>query len=222
MQVEHAALATCLERQIALACEGEAGRRSEVAPRMAACQKYRHSGWPLRGVRNGGQNSFGFGRNHHDRNLLWRLRLQGRALFAAEHPAVRALLPLPLVPARNRFGVRDERADRKRARAVAGPRAGTGATPSASGKGQKIARCPQCRIALWSHYAGGGDIFTFIRVGTLDDPDRFPPDIHIFTMSKQPWVILSDDVPAMREYYEREKYWPKESLERRTALLAKH
>ena len=24
------------------------------------------------------------------------------------------------------------------------------ATPSASGKGQRIARCPVCRIALWS------------------------------------------------------------------------
>jgi hypothetical protein len=95
-------------------------------------------------------------------------------------------------------------------------------TPSNSGKGQKIARCPQCRIALWSHYAGGGNIFSFIRVGTLDDPDRFPPDIHIFTMSKQPWVILPEGVPVMREYYEREKYWPKESLERRAALLAKH
>ena len=94
-------------------------------------------------------------------------------------------------------------------------------TPSNSGSGQKIARCPQCRIALWSHYAGAGDIFSFVRVGTLDDPDRFPPDIHIYTMSKQPWVILPQGVPAVREYYDREKYWPKESLERRAALLAK-
>ena len=95
-------------------------------------------------------------------------------------------------------------------------------TPSNSGKGQKIARCPQCRIALWSHYAGGGDAFTFIRVGTLDNPDRFPPDIHIFTMSKQPWMILPEGVPVMREYYDRAQYWPKASLERRAVLLAKH
>jgi len=94
-------------------------------------------------------------------------------------------------------------------------------TPSNSGKGQKIARCPQCRIALWSHYAGGGDAFTFIRVGTLDDPDHFPPDIHIYTSSKQPWVIIPEGVPVMPEYYEREKYWPEESLKRREALLAK-
>ena len=54
-------------------------------------------------------------------------------------------------------------------------------TPSNSGKGQKIARCPTCRIALWSNYAGCGDALRFVRVGTLDEPDRLPPDIHIFT-----------------------------------------
>ena len=29
-------------------------------------------------------------------------------------------------------------------------------TPSESGLGQQIARCPHCRIAVWSHYAGSG------------------------------------------------------------------
>ena len=95
------------------------------------------------------------------------------------------------------------------------------ATPSNSGKGQTIARCPHCRIALWSHYPGAGPKFAFVRVGTLDNPDRFPPDIHIFTMSKQPWVVLPEGVPVVREYYDREVYWPKASLKRREALLAK-
>ncbi len=94
-------------------------------------------------------------------------------------------------------------------------------TPSNSGRGQDIARCPQCRVALWSHYPGAGPLFAFVRVGTLDDPDRFPPDIHIFTMSKQPWVILPKGVPAMREYYDREQHWPEESLARREAVLAR-
>jgi hypothetical protein len=53
-------------------------------------------------------------------------------------------------------------------------------TPSASGLGQQIARCPSCRIAVWSHHAGAGPIIAFVRVGTLDEPDRLPPDIHIF------------------------------------------
>jgi hypothetical protein len=94
-------------------------------------------------------------------------------------------------------------------------------TPSASGKGQKIARCPTCRIAVWSNYAGAGPWVRFVRVGTLDEPDRLPPDIHIFTASKQPWVVLSPDVPAVPEYYDRKLHWPPESLVRREALLAR-
>jgi hypothetical protein len=94
------------------------------------------------------------------------------------------------------------------------------ATPSNSGRGQKIVRCPECHIAVWSHYAGAGDAIRFVRVGTLDEPDRLPPDIHIFTESKQPWVVLPGGTPAVDEYYDRERYWPKESLERRRAMLA--
>jgi hypothetical protein len=92
-------------------------------------------------------------------------------------------------------------------------------TPSASGLGQKIARCPRCRIALWSNYAGAGPVVRFVRVGTLDEPDHLPPDIHIFTQSKQPWVVLPDGAPAVPEYYERERHWPQESLARRQLLL---
>jgi len=94
-------------------------------------------------------------------------------------------------------------------------------TPSASGKGQKIARCPKCRIALWSNYAGAGPSSRFVRVGTLDEPDHLPPDIHIFTASKQPWVVLAPGTPAVPEYYESAKYWPPESLARREALRAR-
>jgi hypothetical protein len=93
-------------------------------------------------------------------------------------------------------------------------------TPSNSGKGQKISRCPSCRVALWSNYAGAGDRIHFVRVGTLDEPDRLPPDIHIFTSTKQPWVMLSPDTPAVAEYYDRNDYWPDESLQRRAVLLA--
>ena len=94
-------------------------------------------------------------------------------------------------------------------------------TPSNSGKGQKISRCPICHVALWSNYAGAGDAVHFVRVGTLDEPDRLPPDIHIFTSSKQPWVVLPPKMPSVAEYYDREKYWPPASLERRRALLAR-
>jgi hypothetical protein len=94
-------------------------------------------------------------------------------------------------------------------------------TPSNSGKGQRISRCPSCQVALWSNYAGAGDAVRFVRVGTLDDPTRLPPDIHIFTASKQPWVMLPPEIPAEAEYYKASVRWPAESLERRAVLMAK-
>jgi hypothetical protein len=94
-------------------------------------------------------------------------------------------------------------------------------TPTQSGKGQRIARCPRCRVAVFSHYAyaGIGDAVCFVRVGTLDAPDDCPPDIHIFTASKQPWVSLTGDVPVVEAYYKTDALWPAESLARRAALF---
>jgi hypothetical protein len=94
-------------------------------------------------------------------------------------------------------------------------------TPSESGYGQQIARCPACRIALWSHYAGAGPLISFVRVGTLDLPDHLPPDIHIFTASKQPWVVIPSHTLAVPEYYDRDTCWPAESLARRAAIQPK-
>ncbi len=92
-------------------------------------------------------------------------------------------------------------------------------TPSHSGEGQKIWRCSNCSIAVWSNYTGAGNLVNFVRVGTLDNPDMLPPDIHIFTESKQPWVTLSSDIPTVEQYYELKEYWSKESLDRRHTLL---
>ena len=88
-----------------------------------------------------------------------------------------------------------------------------------SGKGQKISRCPNCRTAVWSNYGGAGDLVHFVRVGSLDDPDLLPPDIHIFTNSKQPWVVLSGNIPAVPEYYNSKEMWPIDSQERMTAAM---
>jgi hypothetical protein len=93
-------------------------------------------------------------------------------------------------------------------------------SPSASGKGQRIARCPKCKIALWSNYAGAGPSMRFIRVGTLDEPGRLPPDIHIFTSTKQPWVVLPAGVPAFAEFYNPKELWPVASQGRYKAAKA--
>jgi len=94
-------------------------------------------------------------------------------------------------------------------------------TPSESGKGQKIARCPDCHVALWSNYPGGGPFIRFVRVGTLDNPDALPPQAHIFTASKQPWLRLGGEVPVFEEFYDRSTLWPAASLERGAALRPK-
>ena len=92
--------------------------------------------------------------------------------------------------------------------------------PTNSGKSQKIYRCSQCKIAIWSHYATPvGDKVSFVRIGTLDHPERIGPDIHIFTSSKQPWLELSDKVPVMQEFYDPKQYWPAQSLARYKKLM---
>jgi hypothetical protein len=62
-------------------------------------------------------------------------------------------------------------------------------------------------------------VIRFIRVGTLDAPDHLPPDIHIYTVSKQPWVIIPPQAASVPEYYDRAQYWSAESLARRELLL---
>ncbi len=96
-------------------------------------------------------------------------------------------------------------------------------TPSPSGRGQIIARCPKCHVAIWSNYFMGGikDMIRFVRVGTLDNPDLLPPDVHIFTESKQPWIILSPDTLAVAKFYDFESTWSPENEKRRKDLLAK-
>ena len=94
-------------------------------------------------------------------------------------------------------------------------------TPSNSGKGQMIARCPKCHVALWSNYGGLGDLIRFVRVGTLDEPSRFPPNAHIFTRTKQPWFEIPKGTPVFTEYYKSAELWPPKSLERRAKALGK-
>ncbi len=92
------------------------------------------------------------------------------------------------------------------------------ALPSESGFGQTMARCPDCGVAVWSHYASAGPLTSFVKVGTLDDPDRLPPDVHIFTDSRQPWVVLPEDTPAFARYYRQSEQWPAASLARYAEL----
>jgi len=94
-------------------------------------------------------------------------------------------------------------------------------TPSQSGKGQIVIRCPRCKIALWSHYAGGGPKVAFVRVGTMGDPAACPPDVHIFTGSKLPWIKLPKDAKAFPRFYpDPSQVWTVAARARYTAAKA--
>ena len=93
--------------------------------------------------------------------------------------------------------------------------------PTPGGTGQDIARCAKCKVAVWSNYNVGGPLrkyIRFVRVGTLDDPDQTPPDIHIYTSTKQPWVILPKNDRIVDESYVFNETWSNESMDRLGAL----
>ena len=88
-----------------------------------------------------------------------------------------------------------------------------------SGGGQHMARCPKCQFIVWSNYGDSGHFLRFIRVGTLDDPSVAPPDVQIYTSTKQPWVVLNDKIPFREESYDKTEIWSKASLERRDEYM---
>jgi hypothetical protein len=75
--------------------------------------------------------------------------------------------------------------------------------------------CPECVTYVWSQYNGGslGSCW-FVRVGSLDEPDRLPPDVHIFTSSKQPWILIPKDAPRFEEYFNIRDIWRDSSIAR--------
>ena len=90
--------------------------------------------------------------------------------------------------------------------------------PTDSGLPHTVARCVACGSVVWSHY-GGRDRLCFVRVGTLDQPSALAPEVHIYTRSKLPWVVLPPDIPAFEAYYDLKQLWPAESLARRQVLF---
>lgn len=88
--------------------------------------------------------------------------------------------------------------------------------PTPSGTGQDITRCSSCKVAVWSNYNMGGlrEHVRFIRVGTMDNPDQFSPDVHIYTCSKQPWVILPKEAQSADEFYNLKETWSPEGFAR--------
>jgi hypothetical protein len=89
--------------------------------------------------------------------------------------------------------------------------------PRDDGSRQRIFRCPDCEVAVYSEY--GRPEVLFVRAGTLDEPTSVTPDVHIYTRSKVGWIALPESAPAFEAYYDRHALWPPASLERLEAAL---
>lgn len=57
------------------------------------------------------------------------------------------------------------------------------------------ARCGECGTLLWAEHPMFGEAILFVRLGTLDEGERFGPDAHFFVRSRHPWVTIPDDLP---------------------------
>ena len=83
-----------------------------------------------------------------------------------------------------------------------------------SGKLHDVVFCETCGTTVWSRYQIAPSDALFIRAGTLYDPAAVTPDVHVFTRSKLPWLVLPQGVPAFTSIYKIEEVWPPESRER--------
>lgn len=89
-----------------------------------------------------------------------------------------------------------------------------------SGHPHDIYRCEACQAPVWSDYGRRGWLL-FVRMTVLDRAAEFAPDVHIYTRSKLPWMVLPDGARAFAEYYSTRAEWPAASLERREAARLK-
>lgn len=88
-----------------------------------------------------------------------------------------------------------------------------------SGSDHEVHSCSACGTTVFSDYRRAPGNHWWVRVGTLDDPSLCTPDVHIFTRSKHPAVVLPEGTPVFEVYYERDKVWRAESLARMEANI---
>ena len=90
--------------------------------------------------------------------------------------------------------------------------------PTESGASYRPYFCKNCGTYIYCKYdMAPGRIF--IRTSILNDSKNFPPQAHIFTRSKVPWITLDDKIPSFESMYDRNKLWPKASLDKLNSIL---
>jgi hypothetical protein len=89
-----------------------------------------------------------------------------------------------------------------------------------SGGTQIVIRCAKCGTPLWSHYPRLGRKVAGVRVGTLDDPSRTPPDVAIFVANKPAWAPIPEGIPQFDAFYNPAEVYSEKSMGRLKAILA--
>jgi hypothetical protein len=84
---------------------------------------------------------------------------------------------------------------------------------SGSGNPHEVNRCKSCGTAIISYYEGQRE-WGVVKVGTLQNPDQFPPGVHLHIKQKVSWIEIPEDVPAFEEGYDFEAVWPSEGYTR--------
>ena len=83
-----------------------------------------------------------------------------------------------------------------------------------SGKDHEVFFCGRCGNHVWSRYGASPGDTLLVRAGSLDEPRKVKPDVHIFTRSKQSWLELPKDARVFEAFYKPAEVWPRESLAR--------
>ena len=80
-------------------------------------------------------------------------------------------------------------------------------------------RCARCQVTAWSHHPKLGPKIAFVAAGILEGDHGIAPDIHCYTRSKHPWVVLPPGVPAFEADYDHATVWSAESKIRMAAVM---
>lgn len=73
--------------------------------------------------------------------------------------------------------------------------------------------CRKCATFAWSECKSSRfEDCWFMRVGALDEPDHAPPNVHIFIESRQPWVVIPEEVPSIIDSTESRMFVRKAAL----------
>ena len=65
--------------------------------------------------------------------------------------------------------------------------------------------CPACLSRVYNTNDRRPGL-AIVRAGTLDDGERLVPALHIYTGTKQPWIVVADDVPCFEENAPMERW----------------